>query len=482
MSVHGENRSRNASQHSAAAHSDAGYSSVSSLKSSSSSSSSSVLTKASRKPAAPPAPAVVSAAAVPVKPRRGDQKERLPLRPVTAPHPGNSERQQKSAATQANQIAKQRLQRILQERPLPLPPKPAAIPKPPPASTARNQPRPSTGQPVMPANPAAANKGGETKSPRLSTPKKALRTTLLAPISTPQSVRQRHAERLAAERPAEEKRSWDESATVASSIHEYSSLRDKCLGNFFAHPDTRRLLLHTGVITEDGRIVELNRAFGRVIIAERRFKEDERTVEKQRAEAEFLKAKLHNRVSTQRRQSSRKERVQAMRTEEMQRLRARHEFHEELLRRAGVALPSRASPALSHGDATDAAAVPATPGHPQSAPQDTARPAPQQEDARVRESFSASRSPSIQGTPKSSRASSPPSSPEAPTSPRRAETPVERAIGPNPPPPLETTGADPQTEAAAPSNSPPASPKADDEEKCASDNYASDDFDAADSS
>jgi hypothetical protein len=219
----------------------------------------------------------------------------------------------------------------------------------------------------MPANPAAANKSGETKSPRLSTPKKALRTTLLAPISTPQSVRQRHAERLAAERPAEEKRSWDESATVASSIHEYSSLRDKCLGNFFAHPDTRRLLLHTGVITEDGRIVELNRAFGRVIIAERRFKEDERTVEKQRAEAEFLKAKLHNRVSTQRRQSSRKERVQAMRTEEMQRLRARHEFHEELLRRAGVALPSRASPALSHGDATDgAAAVPATPGHPQS--------------------------------------------------------------------------------------------------------------------
>jgi len=151
-------------------------------------------------------------------------------------------------------------------------------------------------------------------------------------------------------------------AQLAKRLEDYNALRDEALAEFFAHPETRKLLLHTGVIAEDGRIVALNRAFARVIVAERNTDLAEKDEAKRREEAAFLKAKLRHRVKMQNEQTARKERVQHLRAIELERLRARHEAQDALMVKAGVkraAAPSDeaakdSDPPAAKQDAADA--------------------------------------------------------------------------------------------------------------------------------
>ena len=129
---------------------------------------------------------------------------------------------------------------------------------------------------------------------------------------------------------------WDSTTTLAKHLEDYNALRDEGLADFFANPTTRRLLLHTGVIAEDGRIVALDRAFARVVVAERNTELAVKDEEKRSDEAAFLKAKLRSRVRTQHEQTARREQVQHLRALELERLRARHQQHEELMMKAGV--------------------------------------------------------------------------------------------------------------------------------------------------
>lgn len=134
---------------------------------------------------------------------------------------------------------------------------------------------------------------------------------------------------------------WDDSTNVTTALCQYNSLRDRALANFYGKASVRSHLISSGIVTPDGRIVHCNRAFGRVIIAEKVFDTAEREEEQHRAQEYQLRLLLKARAAASREKALKDKRVNKVRSSEHQSMAQRRQKHNS-------SVSGRRSPTSNH--------------------------------------------------------------------------------------------------------------------------------------
>jgi hypothetical protein len=118
---------------------------------------------------------------------------------------------------------------------------------------------------------------------------------------------------------------WDEGTALQKPLCMYNSLKDQSLASYFGKGNQRSHLVSSGIITNDGRIVHMNRGFGRVVVAEQQFGNAERD-EEQRGIQEFhLRKQLLARTSGSKEKMEKDNRVNKLRLAEHKALAKRKE-------------------------------------------------------------------------------------------------------------------------------------------------------------
>jgi hypothetical protein len=129
---------------------------------------------------------------------------------------------------------------------------------------------------------------------------------------------------------------WDGTTSITKPLSSYNSLKDTALASYFGKGHTRKHLVGSGLITDDGRIVHLNRGYSRVVVAEQQFTAAEREEELRGVQEFHLRKQLLARTSASKEKMEKDNRVNKSRLQEHRLLQKRKQERSTLMAKCHV--------------------------------------------------------------------------------------------------------------------------------------------------
>ena len=130
-----------------------------------------------------------------------------------------------------------------------------------------------------------------------------------------------------------QRQEWDGSTSVVKPLCVYNSLKDQSLASYFGKGHQRKHLVSAGIITDDGRIVQLNRGFSRVVVAEQQFSHAEREENERGVQEYHLRKQLLSRTAMSKEKMEKDNRVNKLRSMEHKLLAKRKQERQRLYER-----------------------------------------------------------------------------------------------------------------------------------------------------